>query len=42
MNLDERWPCWIQASIAAGAVNRFFLLAIQGWRLILHEDSKIQ
>src|SRR5258708_24036531 len=44
MNLDERWACWIQASIAVGAVNRFFMPTIQGLgRLgceILLEDSK--
>ena len=36
----------IRASIGAGAVNRFFLPAIQGLRRldseILHEDSKIK
>ncbi len=43
MNLDERWACWIQASIGAGAVDRFFMPTIQGLRRldreILHEDQ---
>jgi hypothetical protein len=44
MNLDERWACWIQASIAVGAVDRFFMPAIQGLRRlareILHDDQR--
>jgi hypothetical protein len=44
MNLIKPWARWIQASIGAGAVNRFFLSTIQGLgRLdheILHEDQR--
>ena len=46
MNLDQRWARWIQASIGAGAVDRFFIPTIQGLgRLDLrnpHEDQNIQ
>jgi hypothetical protein len=46
MNLDERWARWIEASIRAGAVARFFMPTIQGLGPldceILHEDQKIQ